>query len=160
MKKTLPLLVSLSMLFTAAACSSGTGGSGTAPAAGTTPQASTATSKDPVKLRIAWWGSQERHDNFLSLIEEYESEHPDVTVEAEYSDSGGHWDRLATTTAGGDAPDIISFDKEHLFQYGGRGALLDLNSVEGIDLSDIPESSIEQGSLDGKLYGLPFSQNA
>lgn len=115
---------------------------------------------EDVTLRIAWWGSQERHDNFLSLIEEYESEHPDVTVEAEYSDSGGHWDRLATTTAGGDAPDIISFDKEHLFQYGGRGALLDLNSVEGIDLSDIPEFSIEQGSLDGKLYGLPFSQNA
>jgi multiple sugar transport system substrate-binding protein len=127
-----------------AACSSGSGDAGS----------------DEVTLRVAWWGSQERHDNFLSLIEEYESDNPNVTIEAEYSDSGGHWDRLATTTAGGDAPDVIAFDKEHLFQYGGRGALLDLNTVDGIDTSNFPEASIEQGSLDGELYGLPFSQNA
>jgi multiple sugar transport system substrate-binding protein len=115
---------------------------------------------DDVTLRVGWWGSQERHDAFLSLIEEYESENPNVTVEAEYSDSGGHWDRLATTTAGGDAPDIIAFDKEHLFQYGGRGALLDLSTLDAVDTSNFPDSSISQGSLDGELYGLPFSQNA
>ncbi len=126
-----------------AACSSGSGNA----------------ESDEVTLRVAWWGSQERHDNFLSLIEEYEADNPNVTIEAEYSDSGGHWDRLATTTAGGDAPDVISFDKEHLFQYGGRGALLDLNTLD-IDISNFPKASIEQGSLDGELYGLPFSQNA
>jgi multiple sugar transport system substrate-binding protein len=114
---------------------------------------------EEVTLRVAWWGSQERHDNFLSLIDEYEAENPDVTIEAEYSDSGGHWDRLATTTAGGDAPDVIAFDKEHLFQYGGRGALLDLSTLD-IDTAGFPAASIEQGSLDGELYGLPFSQNA
>ncbi|SEE95152.1 ABC transporter substrate-binding protein [Ruania alba] len=113
-----------------------------------------------VTLRVAWWGSQERHENFLSLIETYESENPGVTIEAEYSDSGGHWDRLATTTAGQDAPDVISFDKEHLFEYGGRGALLDLNTLDSMDTSDFPEASMGQGSLDGELYGLPFSQNA
>ncbi|KAF2418084.1 extracellular solute-binding protein [Microbacterium sp. B35-30] len=115
---------------------------------------------EDVTLRVAWWGSQERHDNFLSLIDEYEAENPGVTIEAEYSDSGGHWDRLATTTAGGDAPDVIAFDKEHLFQYGGRGALADLNTLDTIDTSDFPEASIDQGSLDGELFGLPFSQNA
>lgn len=79
MKKAVVTLMSLSMIFTATACSSGTssnqsGGATTAPTTTTTPSATVSASKEPVKLRMAWWGGQARHDYTLKVIEMYEKD--------------------------------------------------------------------------------------
>ena len=89
MKKIFTLALSLSMMFTAVACSTGTKTSTTAassePSKTATTAPSTAPSKDPVKLRVAWWGGQARHDYTLKVIELYEKQHPNVKIEAEYA---------------------------------------------------------------------------
>ena len=38
-----------------------------------------AASEEPITLRMAWWGSQDRHDKTIAAIELYESLNPNVT---------------------------------------------------------------------------------
>lgn len=42
------------------------------------------TGDEEVDLRMAWWGSQDRHDRTIKAIELYESLHPNVKIEYEY----------------------------------------------------------------------------
>ncbi|MFC7616461.1 ABC transporter substrate-binding protein [Actinokineospora soli] len=80
----------------------------------------------PVTLRFTWWGSDARHTMTQRLIEAFEAEHPGIRVEGEFTGWGDYWDKLATTVAGGDAPDIIQQESRYVREYADRGALLDL----------------------------------
>ena len=82
-EKVLNAVLMFSLIGSLIGCSGGgaaeppaNGGTGTE-----TPPAVASDSKDPVKLRIAWWGGQSRHDYTLKVIEMYESQNPHVTIE-------------------------------------------------------------------------------
>lgn len=113
-------------------------------------------SDEPVTLRFTWWGNDARTANTEAVIAAFEEENPNITIEPQFTDWNGYWDKLATETAANDAPDIIQMDEKYISTYGGRGALLDLNDTgDAIDLADFPESAIESGTIDGALYGIP-----
>lgn len=105
-----------------------------------------------VTLRFSWWGSDQRTANTEEVIAAFEEEHPGITIEPEYSDFQGYWDKLATQTAGGDAADIIQMDLAYLREYAERGALLDITEVETEQIGDM---LLEQGRSDGAQYGIP-----
>lgn len=111
-------------------------------------------------LRFSWWGSDPLHNTTLDVIEDFEAENPDITVEGEYGEWGGYWDKLATMTAGRDAPDVINMDEKYLQEYAGRGALTDLSTLPGLDLSKFDESALELGAYEDGIYGLTTGQNA
>ena len=83
---------------------------------GSKPAASAETvSKDTGKqitLRMAWWGSQTRHDATNKVIELYESQNPNVNIEAEFYDFDSYFTKLDTLVAADDVWDI--------FQLGGN----------------------------------------
>ncbi|CAN7697663.1 ABC transporter substrate-binding protein [Paenibacillus sp. LjRoot153] len=168
MKKAVFTLMSLSMIFTATACSSGTssnqsGGATTAPTTTTTPSATVSASKDPVKLRMAWWGGQARHDYTLKVIEMYEKAHPNVKIEAEYAAFDDYWKKLAPQAAANQLPDIIQMDISYLTQYGGRNQLADLtpftkNKVLNVD--DVSPNALSGGQVGGKLVAMNLGVNA
>ncbi|MEE1617678.1 ABC transporter substrate-binding protein [Brachybacterium sp. J153] len=111
-------------------------------------------------LRIYWWGAELRAGLTQEVLDLYSADHPDVTLSPEYSDWSGYWDKLATQTAGGTAPDIIQMDEAYIDSYGTEGSLLDLESVEGLDLSGMDEAILETGRLaDGRLVGAPNGFN-
>lgn len=113
---------------------------------------------DDVTLRFVWWGSDTRHELTQEIIDLFEEEHPHITVEPEYGGSfEDHWDRLATQTAGNDAPDVIQMDEQYLREYADRGALLEL---DGVDTSQFEESAVENGRVDGSLYAITMGLNA
>ena len=64
-------------------------------------------------------------------VELFEAKHPNVTIKGEFGEWAGYWDKLATTVAANDAPDIIQMDEKYLREYadlthsegGGVGAL-------------------------------------
>ncbi|WP_120004544.1 ABC transporter substrate-binding protein [Nesterenkonia muleiensis] len=116
-----------------------------------------ASTQEPVELRFAFWGSDTRVQNTQRIIDEFNTEHPDIDVEIEYSDWGGFWDQLNTQIAGGTPPDIFQMDAPYLREYGERGSLLDLS---GVDLAHIPEEIVESGTIDGEYYGLASGVNA
>src|SRR5690625_1309081 len=69
---------------------------------------------EQIELRMAWWGSQTRHDYTLEAIEIYEEKNPQITIDPEFSGWDGYWEMLATQAAGGDLPDIIQMDMQYI----------------------------------------------
>ncbi|MFA9431813.1 ABC transporter substrate-binding protein [Egicoccus sp. AB-alg2] len=116
---------------------------------------------EQVTLRFSWWGSDARHEDTQEVIDRFEAKYPHITVEGEFTGWGDYWDRLATTVAGGDAPDIIQHESRYLREYADRGALLDLNEVaDTLDLSELDPLVADSGTVEGAVYGVPTGINA
>ncbi|NED94292.1 extracellular solute-binding protein [Phytoactinopolyspora alkaliphila] len=115
----------------------------------------------PVELRFAWWGSEGRNEITQEAIDRFEEKNPGITIRGEYIEWGGYWDRLATTTAANDAPDIMAQEERFLREYASRGALLDLSGyTDTIDFSQLDPLVMGSGEVDGGLYGIPTGVNA
>lgn len=110
-------------------------------------------------LRWSWWGSDPRHQANEKIIDQYQSANPGIEISGEYSDFSGYWDKLATTTAGGDAPDVITMDEKYLQEYAGRGALADLRELPGLDLTKFDDEVLSLGEYEDGLYGLSTGRN-
>ncbi|RKN10637.1 ABC transporter substrate-binding protein [Streptomyces radicis] len=110
-----------------------------------------------VTISYAWWGAEARAQLTLEAIELFEEEYPNIDVDPQYAEWGGYWDRMATTTAAGDMPDVSQFDQIYLSSYADRGALLDLSGVSNIlDISALDERILETGRVDGTQYAVPL----
>lgn len=121
------------------------------------------TGNEPVKLRMMWWGSQNRHERTLKTIELYEKENPNVKIEPEFSGWSGYWEKIAAQTAANSLPDIFQQDYKYLSQYGSKGLLEDLYNYTDskvLDLTDVPKSNYLGGEVDSKLFGLCIGINA
>ena len=88
---------------------------------------------EQVTLRMAWWGSQTRHDATNKVIEMYEEQNPNVHIEAEFYDFDSYFTKLDTLVAADDVWDI--------FQMGGNFPKY-INSIEPMD------AYIEAGTID------------
>jgi multiple sugar transport system substrate-binding protein len=119
------------------------------------------TEQGPVTIRFSWWGSDTRHALTQKVIDAFEAKYPNITVQGDYTDWGGYWDKLATETAAGDAPDVITQDEAYLRDYATRGVLLDLNKVaDTLDTSKLDPTIKDAGVVGGAMYGLPTGVNA
>ena len=115
-------------------------------------------SEGDVTIRLDWWGGDSRIKATEQAVKAFESEHPHIHVQTEYSDWTGYWDKLAVQSAGGNAPDVMQMDELYLSFYGGMNALLDLNKAKKyLDLSGIDSSLLDMGKLDGKQVAAPLS---
>jgi len=122
-----------------------------------------AAAQDTTELRIAWWGSQNRHDRTIAAIELYEELNPEIDIVYEFSGWNDHWTKLATQAAGGNLPDIMQHDYARIEEWVGNGLLMPLDPfVESgaIDTSNIGESSLVGGEVDGELYGINLGNNS
>jgi len=110
----------------------------------------------PILLRLAWWGSAERHERTYEAMALFEETHPGITVTSEVATFDGHFDKLAVQTASGEAPDVFQMSGQYILDYAGRGALLDLNQFipDIIDVSAWDEGTKNLGLIDGVMAGL------
>jgi len=176
-----PLLIMLSMLVTA--CGSGTGGGPaaaggdtTASAAGETAAstaaagegaASTAAategdSSEQIELRVAWWGSQDRHDRTIKVLEMFMAEHPNITVSSEFASFGDYWTKMSTQAAGNSLPDVMQQDYAYIKEWADRQLIRPLDEFVGkeLDLSKVDAKYVEGGKVDGKLVGVNLGSNS
>lgn len=118
---------------------------------------------EAVELRFAWWGSQGRHDRTVKVIEKFTELHPNITIKPEYSSWDGYWEKLSTQVAGDNAPDLIQMSILYIKEYSERGVLLDLNPFKGKEFKtdDLNAEILQnQGTIQGKLTGIPVADNA
>lgn len=115
-----------------------------------------------IHLTMTWWGSDTRHATTKKLIALYEKSHPNIVISPTYTGWDDYWDRLATTVAGGNTPDIIQQDFRYVHEYADRGALADLKRFipSVINDSELDRSAMSTGRLDGKTYAIPTGVNA
>src|SRR5699024_7818592 len=119
-------------------------------------------SGDEITLRMAWWGAQDRSDYTLEVIELFEEENPNVTIEAEYAGWDDYWQKLAPQAAANELPDIVQMDLSYISQYAANGQLADLEPYIGeqIDTTNIPDNTVEAGRINDGLYGFNLGSNA
>lgn len=111
-----------------------------------------------VTLSINWWGGDNRVKITEEAIDLFESKHPNITVETQYSDWAGYWDKLATSVAGGNVPDVLQMSDFYIASYASQGSLLDLGTVSKyLDLSDMSESTRQAAQINGVQYAAPIS---
>lgn len=108
-------------------------------------------------VRVYWWGGELRNKLTQATLDLYTNKNPDMTIQPEYSDWNGYWDKLSTQIASGAAPEVIQQNEDQIDSYGTRGSLLDLEEVSDVlDLSAMDDSMLETGRLaDGTLVGAP-----
>ena len=103
-----------------------------------------------VTIRFTWWGNDLRNKQTQQVIDAFQASHPNITVKAEPGVWSSYWDKLATTTAANDSPDVIQMDQAYIAEYGGRGALLDLSKQGNVDTSKIDQDALKSGQVSGK----------
>lgn len=136
------------ILFGAAACGDDDSGS-------TDPNAK-------VTIEVFWWGGEARAKMTEKALDLYRKKHPNVTINATWQAFDGYYDKLATISAGGNAPDIFQIDDNGLAEYAGRNVTLDLTKYvkDGtIDLSKHAEGLTKYGQIDGKQVAVATGEN-
>ena len=108
-------------------------------------------------LALAFWGNPTRNKNTQAEIDAFMKANPDIKIAGQPGEFNTYWDKLATQTAGGNAPDIIQMDMNYISEYGTRGALLDLGSV---DTSKFVEGTVDSGKINDKLVGVNAGINS
>ena len=64
--------------------------------------------KEEKKIRIAWWGSQNRHNITQQVIDLYAQKNPGITFEPEIIGADvQHYEKMATQAAANNLPDIF-----------------------------------------------------
>ena len=111
-------------------------------------------------LRLIFWGGQNRADRTYGVVDLYEAASGN-TVEGEFLAWGDYWPKLATQTAGGNAPDIIQMDYRYIVEYAKRNAIAPIDEL-GAKLAEagFDEDQLEGGKVDGKLYGVSLGANS
>lgn len=159
-KKLFAVLMSAVMVLGLAACggtSEEAGQSGVEEQAG---QGASQGEEEQITLRMAWWGSQTRHDITTQVIEMYEEEHPNINIEYEFYSFDDYFTKLKTLVASDQVWDI--------FQLGGNfpmymDKIYFLNEfIESgvVDVSEIPEAYLQiTQDTDGNQIGLSNGLN-
>ena len=117
----------------------------------------------PVALRIMWWGSKNRHDRTIKVLEMYQAKNPGITFTYEFTGFNDYWTRLATQAAGGNLPDIIQQDYARLAEWEANRLMVPLDDfvADGtINLVRVPTVSIDGGRINGKLYAINLGNNS
>ncbi|MBW7453838.1 ABC transporter substrate-binding protein [Paenibacillus sepulcri] len=153
-KRSLTVFVAIALVGLLAAC-----GGGNEPNNGSESAGSAAETGDkPVKLRIMWWGAQERHEATLAALDLYTKNNPNVTFEPEYSGIDGYLDKLSTQAAANNAPDVIQLDPGWTPDWAARNQLALLTPE--VDVSKIDPKLLAGGQADGNQYAVPLGSVA
>jgi multiple sugar transport system substrate-binding protein len=115
-----------------------------------------------IELSFFWWGGEARAQLTEQALALYTSKHPEVTFKKTWQANQGYFDKLATLTAGNDAPDIFQIDDNYLAEYATRNVTADLSEYTKsgkIDTTKFQKGLIDYGTVDGKLAGLAPGEN-
>lgn len=166
LKKRYALLAVPMLMSMLAGCGGNNGGNAAdsnaeATAAANNQAEATASTSEPVTLRIAWWGGDTRHSYTQQVIDMYEEQNPNVTIEPEYASFDDYWKKLAPQAAANRLPDIVQMDISYINQYGSNGQLEDMTSYlnKSIQVADVNENVLSTGKIGDKQYGIPLGVN-
>ena len=116
-------------------------------------------SASKITLTFSWWGNTTRDQLTEKAIAYYEKLHPNVKIIPQFNGSfNDYFKKLTVEAAGGSSPDIIQMDYDYISAFASRGALLNMGNM-GINTKNISTTMLKDGTINGKLYGIPNSIN-
>ena len=153
LRKIMALLLAAGMMASLAACGGGDTGDTSADSAG---QAQTDSGSEGGETTLHWaiW-DQNLTTYYQPLIDAYTADHPDVKIEMVDLGSSDYQNALVTQLTGGADLDVVCVKDIPGYANLVRGGYLSDLSGEGVDTS-LYGGTIEQITVDGKYYALPF----
>ena len=95
-------------------------------------------------------------------MDAFHAANPKITVKVTVSDWEPYWDKLQTSLAGGDAPDVFAMDGPLFPDYQSRDVLLDLKPFidrDGYDLGQLADQAVADFTTPDGQFGLPRDLN-
>lgn len=181
MKRVLAGILTLAMLGSFAACSDNKTPDTTTTAATTTAAGDTTTaaggdktdatttaaqadakyelSKDPVTIKISWWGGESRHTATQAAIDKFEEANKNITVDVEFAAWDGWEEKMSTAFFAGTAPDVNQINWNWIQSFSADGSkFLDMNTVSNFfDLKNYSDSALGQCTLANELQAIPVA---
>jgi ABC-type glycerol-3-phosphate transport system substrate-binding protein len=107
-----------------------------------------------VSVMAVWTGPEQA--SFQAVLDGFKEEYPDITVN--YTSAGDQLPtQLSTAVEGGNPPDVAVLPQPGLMRdFAGKDALQPLDFAADDIETNMGESAIELGSVDGTLYGFLF----
>jgi multiple sugar transport system substrate-binding protein len=139
---------------TIAGCGSGTESSDTSAGEGegTVPEPS-----EPVEVSFQSWVGNETMKKF---VQQFESEHPNITIKLQNAPAEGASTKLTTQIAGGNPPDVAWLNASDTADFGSRDALVNLDDYiarsEVINPDDYVDAFKTFVTYQDSWYGLPL----
>lgn len=148
----------MALLATACVNSDTGGGSSTSQTGG---EVEPRVAKEPTKPTTvtfqSWVGESTQ---FKKFAEEFQKEHPNITIEFQNVPAERATDKLITQVAGGSAPNVVYLDQSAVEDFSSRNALVNLdNYIAGskvIEPDDYIEGFKSASEFEGSLFALPF----
>lgn len=122
-----------------------------------------ATAADQIELRVTWWGSQDRHDRTIKVIDMFMKEHPEIKIVYEFANWNDYWTKLSTQAAGGNLPDVMQQDYARIEEWSGKKLIIPLDDFvkDGtLNFANVADSALAGGRLNGKLYAINLGSNS
>ncbi|SEM60448.1 ABC transporter substrate-binding protein [Paenibacillus sp. OV219] len=120
-------------------------------------------SSNPVTISLWFpWGGGFQNEFYETVVRPFEEANPDIRVKltfVENSDNSQVSDKLLTSIAGGQAPDVAMFDRFAVGEWAAMGALEDLSDQvnrDGMDSIYYP-NVWEETQFNGRTYALPWN---
>ena len=101
--------------------------------------------EQPVQLEVTWWGGPARAELTQKVLDLYTQKHPNVTFTTQWQGYSGYYDKINTSAAGRNAPDLIQIDNRVLREYANKELIADLSPWQG--------STLKVDKIDPKLLG-------
>jgi multiple sugar transport system substrate-binding protein len=108
------------------------------------------------------WGDPAEIKNQQAIVDAFHTANPKITVKVTVSDWEPYWDKLQTSIAGGDAPDVFAMDGPLFPDYQTRDVLLDLKPYidkTGYDLTKLADQAVADFTTPDGQFGLPRDLN-
>ncbi len=162
MKKVLALVMAVVLIFGAAGCGStktadsSVSSTTTSTAAGSASESSKPA--EPVKLTFWTLALQPTFTDFINgLLDKYKAENTNVTIVWQDLPYDAIQQKVLTSTAADNSPDVVNIWSQLALTLAGKGALLDLEKVATPEQKDIyAESMYESARLGEGVYAFPW----
>jgi multiple sugar transport system substrate-binding protein len=114
--------------------------------------------QEPTTVTFASWVGES--PQMKKFAEDFQNEHPNITIEFANVPAERATDKLLTQVAGGNAPDVAFMDQAAVEDFASRKALVNLDSYiagsEVIEPDDYVEGFKAAAEYRGSMFGLPF----
>lgn len=108
------------------------------------------------EISLAIWGIQAEIDAFQGVIDRYQRQNPEATIELEVKPPDGYGASIDTRLAAGTAPDLFRLNYADVGYYAKAGAILDLSEHLDGDYGKAFDSTFwNVVQYDGRPYALP-----
>lgn len=118
---------------------------------------------EQVELRIAWWGSQDRHDRTIKVIDLFQKKYPNIKITYEFAGWADYWTKMTTQASGGNLPDIMQQDYAYITEWSSRNLILPLDELVksgALNMSDVSQELLQPGVVNGKLVAINLGANS